>query len=146
MNNKGANFQQTFYSFILFLLVVLGLLNLTFHVQRDNNAVNPVSNNVLFNDTATRLSSNVTQSESSSKIQQGIFSDETPKPGFGSIVLFGIVSAGKTFTNMIYSYFALLFRIPIVVLGIDSAIVSVFITILIITLIIGVWIIYKIGG
>ena len=146
MNKKGRSFEKTFYIFIFFALVILGLLNSTFTIQTDNVATNKLADNELFSDTASRLSSNFTGSEDDSKIQQGIFSDETPKSGFGSIVLFGIVSAGKTFTDMTYGFFNLVIKIPMVVLGIESEIVSAFMTVLIVSLIIGVWIVYKLGG
>lgn len=147
MNKKGAiSFQDTFYNFMFLALCVLALFSFIFVLQRDNNAPQPISNNTLFSETATNLGSTLNNSESSSKIQQNIFNAEKPQQGFGSIVLFGIVSAGKTFTNMIYSFFDLILRIPMVVLGIDSKIVSAFITILVVTLIIGIWIVYKLGG
>lgn len=146
MNKQGQAFQKTFYNFMLLALVVLGIFSFAFFVQSDNNAPTPLSDNALFNDTAARLRSNITGAEGSSKIQQRIFSDEKPKPGFGSIVLFGIVSAGKTFTGLIYDFIGLILRVPMIVLGIDSEIVSAFITILIVALIIGLWIVYKLGG
>lgn len=146
MNNKGQGFQQTFYNFMLLAIVVLGMLSYTFIIQGSNDAEQPLSDNDLFNNTATRLGNNLTNAENASQIQQGIFSDENPRSGFGSIVLFGIVSAGKTFTSIVYDIFGVIFKLPMLVLGIDSQIVSTIIMILIITLIIGVWIVYKLGG
>lgn len=146
MNKKGQAFQQTFYNFMLLALMLLAILSMIFTVQRDNNAPQPLANNSLFNETASRLGANLTNGQNSSQTQQSIFSAETPAPGFGSIVLFGIVSAGKTFTNMIYNIFDVILRIPMVVLGIDSEIVSALVSILVITLIIGIWIVYKLGG
>ncbi len=146
MNKKGQSFQKTVYTFIFFALVALGLLTSAFIIQDDNGAPEKLASNELFNSTAERLSLNFTESEGSGKLQQGLFNSEVPKPGFGSIVLFGIVSAGKTFTNIVYSFFDLVIRIPTIVLGIESAIVSAFLTLLIISLIIGVWIVYKLGG
>lgn len=146
MNKRGQSFQQTFYSFMLLAIVVLGMLSYTFIIQADNDAEQPLADNNLFNDTADRLGSNLTYAENASQVQQGIFSAEKPQSGFGSIVLFGIVSAGKTFTNLIYGIFGAIFRIPMLILGIDSKIVSTIISILVITLIIGVWIVYKLGG
>lgn len=146
MNNRGQSFQETFYNFMFLAIVVLGLLSFTFIIQGDNDAAQPLAENSLFNETATRLGNNLTNAENSSQIQQGIFSDENPRSGFGSIVLFGIVSAGKTFTSLIYDVFGAIFRLPMLILGIDSQIVSTIISILVITLIIGVWIVYKLGG
>lgn len=146
MNKKGQSFQKTFYNFMLLAIVVLGLFSSAFILQDDNDAPNPIADNPLFNETAARLGSNLTGAKDSSAIQQGIFSDEKPKPGFGSIVLFGIVSAGKTFTGLTYDFFGIIFRVPMIVLGIDSQIVSAFVTILIVSLIIGIWIVYKLGG
>ena len=146
MNKKGQSFQQTFYNFMLLAVVVLAMLSYTFIIQDDNDAAQPLAQNDLFNGTAARLGANLTNAENASQIQQGIFSDEKPQSGFGSIVLFGIVSAGKTFTTLVYDIFGAIFRVPMIVLGIDSQIVSTIISILIITLIIGVWIVYKLGG
>lgn len=142
----AESFQATFYKFIGLALLIVGLLSLTFILQDNNDVGNPISNNSLFNDTATSLKSSISSSEDSSKTQQENFNEENPRPGFGSIVLFGIVSAGKTFTNMVWNFFPLIFKIPMIILGIDSVIVSTFISILTITIIIGVWIVYKLGG
>lgn len=146
INKKGQAFQKTFYSFLFLALVVVGLLSFSFTLQEDNDAANPLSNHSLFNDTATSLKESISSSETSSKTQQTNFNEENPRSGFGSIVLFGIVSAGKTFTTMIYSFFTLIIKIPMIVLGIDSVIVSALVTIMAITIIIGVWIVYKLGG
>lgn len=146
MNTRGKSFQDTFYSFMLLGLLVLALLSSSFIIQEDNDAPQPLASNPLFNQTATSLNESISSAEASGQIQQGIFSEEKPREGFGSIVLFGVVSAGKTFTNVTYDILGLTFRIPMVVLGINSEIVSAFISILVITIIIGLWIVYKLGG
>lgn len=141
-----ASFGNIFNNFLFLGLFVLGMFSIVILVQGDNNAAQPLGENALFNISYNQLRGNISEFESSSQTQYARFTDEDPKLGFGSIVLFGIVSAGKTFGTVTFQTFFIILQLPLIILGIDPSIVSVILIWLIISIIIGLWILYKLGG
>lgn len=146
INKRGQTFQNTFYKFMFMALILVGLFSFAFTLQEDNSVGNPISNNSLFNNTANTLRDSISDAEDTGKTQQEAFNEEEPRSGFGSIVLFGIVSTGKTYGTMIYSLFGPALRIPMIVLGINSEIISAFVSILALAIIAGLWYLWKLGG
>ena len=141
-----TNFQKMFATFAFASLMVLALFSLIVSVQSDNDAAQPLVNNSLFNNSYTRIYQDISLLEGTSDTQYGRFNQEIPKPGFGSIVLFTIVNIGKTFGSIIFTLFALVIKLPLVVLGVDSTITSILISVLTITTVVVLWIVYKFGG
>lgn len=141
-----ANFQDMFGNFLWLGIFVLAGISFIIVLQDSNDASQPIIENPLFNESFNELSSNLDALESTSKIQYDQFIGEEPKAGFGSIVLFGIVSAGKTFGNVVIGLTTVLIKLPLVVLGIPATLFSAIITWVIISLIIAAWILYKLGG
>ncbi len=141
-----ANFQDMFGNFLWLGLFVLAGFTFIVFTQDSNNAAQPIIENELFNESFEDLSSTLGGLEDTSGLQYGQFIGEEPKTGFGSIVLFGIVSAGKTFGNVVIGLFTILIKLPLVVIGIPQTLFSVIITWIIISLIIAAWILYKLGG
>lgn len=141
-----ATFGEIFNKFAFSGLVILALFAFVIIVQIDNQAPQGLNNNSLFNNTYFALKENVSGFETTSAGQNTQFNEEVPTPGFGSIVLFGIVSVGKTFSNMIFVLFGLIIKLPVVILGIDPTITSMVFTWLVIAVILGVWATYKLGG
>ncbi len=141
-----AKFEDLFGNFVMVGLMVLALFSLIIIVQIDNDAAQPLADSELFNSTYGSLNETIGSLEGTSATQYNLFSKETPTPGFGSIVLFTIVSVSKTFGNMIFALFILLIKVPLIVLGVDPTIVSMIISFLTISVVIALWIIYKFGG
>ena len=141
-----AKFEDIFGNFVMVGLMILSLFSLIIIVQIDNDAAQPLADSELFNSTYGSLNETIGSLEGTSATQYNLFSKETPTPGFGSIVLFTIVSVSKTFGNMIFAIFILLIKVPLIVLGIDPTIVSMIISFLTISVVIALWIIYKFGG
>ncbi len=132
--------------FILVALILLGVFSFIITVQDDNNAAQPAVDNQVFNDSFSGLIQEIEQSGSDAQDKYDVFNSEEPTPGFGSIVLFGIVSVGKTFTNMVFSFFGAMIRFPLSILGIGPNIYNLILTWLIIIGIVAVWLLYKLGG
>lgn len=141
-----VSFQELFGNFLWLGLFILAGFTFIIFVQDANNAAQPILENPLFNESFEDLTSTLSGLEDTSGIQYSQFIGEEPKVGFGSIVLFGIVSAGKTFGNVIIGMFTILIKLPLVVIGIPQTLFSVIITWIIISLIIGAWVLYKLGG
>ncbi len=141
-----VNFKDTFMNFILLGLFIFALLAFTIQFQEDNNAPNKLIDDPLMNDTFSTLRNDLDSLEGQSQQQKTLFEQENPTSGFGTILLFSIVSSGKVFNSMVIGVFNTLIKLPVVVLGIDSAVVSVIGTILILIVILGLWAVYKLGG
>ncbi len=141
-----VKFETLFGNFVMIGLMVLAIFLLIVSVQSDNSAEQPLIEDKLFNSTLGSLNDTLGSLEGTSSTQFSIFSSEKPKTGFGSIVLFTIVSIGKTFSNVIFAVFILVIKLPLVVLGVDPTITSMLISFLTITVVIALWVVYKFGG
>ncbi len=141
-----AKFEEIFGTFALLGLMVLALFSVIISVQGNNEAPQPLADNELISGTYKSLNDTMGSLEGTSATQYDLFSKEKPTPGFGSIVMFTIVSIGKTFGNMIFAVFILIIKVPLAVLGISQTIISMIISFLTITVVIALWIVYKFGG
>lgn len=141
-----AKFYDLFLNFMLLGLIVFSLLAFAVSLQSETNLENQFIDNSLMNDTYSTLRTDLEGLRSSSQSQKTLFESENPTVGFGTILLFSIVSSGKVFNGMMIGVFNLLIKLPVVFLGLDPVVVSVISTMLILTIIIGLWIIYKLGG
>ena len=109
-----ANFEELFNKFLWLGAFVFFTLAFIITIQSDNGASQPLSDEPLVSEIYSELRSNITNSEDVSKTQYGIFSDEQPTPGIGSIVLFTIVGASKTFGNIIVATLLTLIKLPLI--------------------------------
>lgn len=141
-----AKFEEIFRNFAFLSLLILALISLIVIVQNQNDAPQPLGENALINSTYGNLNDTIGSLEGTSSTQYDTFNKEKPNPGFLSIVLFGIVTVGKTFGSIVFTVFTLVIKIPLIVLGIDQTIVSMIVSFLTISVIIGLWLIYKFGG
>ena len=141
-----AKFYELFVNFMLVGLVILSLFAFGSFFQSDNNIENQFMENSLMNDTYGTLRTDLGGLRDQSQAQKTLFESENPTSGFGTILLFSIVSTGKVFNGMIIGTFNTLIKLPIVFLGLDPIIVSIISTMLILTIIIGLWVVYKLGG
>ncbi len=141
-----AKFEDIFGTFAFLGLMVLAIFSVIILVQSDNEAEQPLIENELISGTYGNLNETIGSLEGTSSTQYDLFSKEKPSPAFGSIVLFTIVSIGKTFGNMIFAVFILVIKVPLIVLGISQTIVAMIISFLTISVVISLWIVYKFGG
>lgn len=141
-----AQLDQLMNKFILVIIVVLGLFLFVQDVQDKNNAPQPLSENVLFSSTVDSISSNLDTQNDLVGTQYNSFINENPPEGLISIVLKTIVSFGKTVGGYVNIIISLLFRLPLIVLGIPANLANLISTWLLIILVISLWILYKLGG
>lgn len=141
-----VKFIDLFTNFMLIGLVVFSLFAFTIFFQEENKVDDRFIENSLMSDTYISLNSSLAGLRTQSQAQKTLFESENPTSGFGTILLFSIVSTGKVFNGMIIGLFNTLIKLPVTVLGLDPIIVSVLSTMLILTVIIGLWIVYKLGG
>lgn len=141
-----ANFQNLFVNMAFIGLIVFGLFAFTIIVQEDNDAPEKIVDNSLINNTYTSLRSDLEGFQESSQAQKLLFEREQPTLGFGTLLFYSVISAGKVFNGMIGVVFNSIIKLPVVILGLDPVLVSVITTILVLVIIVGLWIIYKVGG
>jgi len=141
-----VTFYKLFTSFLMIALIVFGILSFGIQFQSENNVEDPFVENQLINETYGTLQTDLNSYGSESQLQKSLFESDEPLAGFGSILLFSILSAGKVFNGMVVGTFNTLIKLPIVILGVDPVIVSVLGTLLIFSIIMGLWILYKLGG
>jgi hypothetical protein len=141
-----AKFYDLFINFMLVGLVILSFFAFGSFIQEDNNVENQFMENSLMNSTYGKLRTDLGGLRDQSQAQKTLFESENPTSGFGTILLFSIVSTGKVFNGMVIGVFDTLIKLPVVFLGLDPIIISIISTMLILTIIIGLWIVYKLGG
>ena len=141
-----SRFQELVLNFSIVAIMVLSLFSFFIIVQEQNDAVDPLKDNVVFSDSFEQLIGTIENNTRDAEEKYGVFNDEDPKAGFGSIVLFGIVSVGKTFSSIIFGTFIAVIKLPLVILGIAPSVYNLILVILIISVIVSVWLLYKLGG
>ena len=141
-----VKFLDLFTNFMLIGLVVLSMFAFGTFFQEENNVDDQFIENSLMKETYSKLKSDLGDLRGQSQAQKTLFESENPTGGFGTILLFSIVSTGKVFNGMIIGLFNTLIKLPVTFLGLDPIIVSILATMLILTVIIGLWIVYKLGG
>lgn len=141
-----AQFSELFTNFMFIGLLVLSVFAFGSLFQTENSVTDKFTNNTLIANTYTDLESDLGNLRGESDKQKDLFEEENPTTGFGTILLFSIVSSGKVFGSMTVGLFNTIVKLPVVFLGVDQVIVSVISTLLIFSIIIGLWIIYKLGS
>ncbi len=141
-----AKFETTFVNYALGALILISLFAFIVTIQEDNNVSDGIIEVEIINTTFSQLKTDLGASRDLSQNQLELFQKEEPTIGFGSLILFSVVSSGKVFTGIIIGTFNLLIKLPMVIFGIDPVISSILSTILIIGFILGLWILYKLGG
>ena len=141
-----AKFEGVFVNFMILGLLIFGTLALIISMQDNNSIDDKFADNTLINNTYSTLETDLTGFRTEAQSQKTLFESENPTSGFGTILLFSIVSVGKVFNGMIMGVFNTLIKLPVVFLGLDIIVVSIFSSILILIIILGLWAIYKLGG
>ncbi len=141
-----VGFKELVGKFIMVALIVLPLMSFIAITQSDNSAPQSMTDNNIFNESFGGLIDTIGDATQEADEKYDVFNQETPQPGFGSIVLFGIVSVGKTFSNVIFAFFISIIKLPLVVLGVPSTIYNLILTWLTVVVIIAAWLVYKFGG
>ena len=141
-----GEFSTILNNFLFMGLLVFAGFSFVVITQADNNAVQPIGEDSLFNESFNDLQANLDSLESTGNTQYGQFTSEVPAAGFASIVLFGIVSVGKTFGSLTLTTFGLIIKLPLIVLGIPASTAAILFTWLVVSIITAMWLLYKLGG
>ncbi len=141
----ASSFQETFVIFALIGLFVYASISFIVVTQRANNVDLTILENEAINRTFTRLETNLSEFRTQTQGQKETFESEIPERGFGSLLIFSIVSIGQKFTGMIVGVYNIFIVLPSAVLGIPKIVMSVLSAILLVTLVLLVWSVYRTG-
>lgn len=144
----AANFHSFFVKFALMALVFVGIFGWIIGMQADNDLDydKSIVSEKLINDSYGNLRTDINSYADSAQTQKTLFETETPTTGFGSLILFSIVSSGKVFNGMTIGFFNTMIQLPITYLGVDPSTIGILSIMIILTIIIGLWVLYKLGG
>ncbi len=141
-----AEFNKILGKFFVLALIIIALFNLIISTQEENQSQVKIINEEVFNSSFERLKISVDNSTKNAQSKYDKFIGEEPKTGFGSLLLFGIVSVGKTFANIVFGTLSAVISLPLIVLGISDTTLNIIISWLIIAVIVSLWLLYKLGG
>ena len=141
-----VKFENLIGKFIIVVILFLGLFTYIVTIQSNNNAVQPVSQDPTFNDSFQGLIAQVEDNTEEAEEKYGVFNSEEPKSGFGSVILFSIVSVGKGFSSFTFGFLGAIIKLPLILFGIPIEIYNLIITWLIIGVVVSAYVLYKLGG
>jgi hypothetical protein len=139
-------FSKFFINFMVITLLIVSIFSFVIIMQDENNSPEKIIDDPIINGTYSDLIDSAESFSSSSQNQKTLFEKENPISSFGSLIFYSIISAGKVFSNMVLGVYNIMTSLIVEVLGVNPVIVSVLSAIIIFTIIIGLWIIYKVGG
>ncbi len=141
-----TSFRETFITFALIGLLVFATISFIFGTQRENEISDTILDNPIINRTFNRLEANLSALGSESQTQKETFESEIPERGFGSLIIFSIVSTAQKSTGLLVAIYNIIIILPAQILGISPLVFSVLSSILLITLVLLAWRVYRIGG
>ncbi len=141
-----ASFREVFVTFALIGIFVLAGISFIVQTQLDNDVENTILENEVINKTYTNLETDLSDFGSETQTQKESFESEIPERGFGSLIIFAIIGVGQKFTGMITGIYNIFIVLPASILGISPVVIGVFTAMLIVSLILLAWRVYRAGA
>lgn len=141
-----TSFRELFTTFGILGIFIFSAISFVVVMQTDNNVNNTILENEVINNTFTRLDTNLTALGGDAQTQKDNYDSEIPERGFGSLLIFSIVSVSQQFTSGIISIWNIMVVLPASILGIPTQVVSVFNAILIVSLVLLGWRVIRLGS
>lgn len=137
-------FRKLWLDFVMIAIVVFALMSFVVQLEVDNGETSILENEV-FNRSYQALQTNLTSFSDTTQGQKENFEADPPTLSFGALVVIAIVSAGQIFSGMLISLYNIFIVLPSTFLGIPQIVVSVLSSILVVTIILLLWRLYKVG-
>lgn len=144
MANKS--FLELFTIFALVGIFVFAIISFSYNLQVNNGVEDTILGNGILNKTYSNLNSDLTDFREKSQGQKTNFEEGGLSISFGSLVLTTIGSIGKVFNGMILGVFGVLIILPAQILGVSSLVVGVLEAILLLTIMLSLWRVYRSGS
>ncbi len=140
------SFREVFVSFALVGIFVLASMSFIIKTQQDNDASETILTNEYINRTYIATNISLSNYRTQTQTQKESFESENPERGFGSLIIFSIVGVGKTFSGMTLGLYNILIFLPASVLNIPPIVIGVLTSILVVSLLLLAWRVYRAGG
>lgn len=141
-----AKFSDSFVSWVLLGLFVVSMIAFTIGIQEKNGLESTIGNDSIINSSYVSLTNTLSESTDTANSSKTAFeSDIEPQTSFGDLVFVSILGVGKTITGMIIGVYNILFVLPTTKLGIPKLITNVLSTLIIMTLVLMAWRVYRSG-
>lgn len=141
----AKKFGDLFFVFSLIGLLIFSMISFGAVLQQENDVEDTILNDARINKSYVDLSSDLSTFSNKSGIQKDSFESDTPTAGFGSLLLFTIISGAKVFTGMILGIYNVIIVLPASILGVSEIVISVLTSLLLVSLILSAWLLYKLG-
>jgi len=138
-------FRKVWISFVLIGLFVFALLSFIVQFQSDNEQEENILGNSIINETFKNLETNLSNFSSTSQSQKDNFESEVPSTSFGSLIIFSIVSSGKIFSGLLIGIYNILIILPASIFGVSQVVIGVASSVLVFSIILLLWRLYKTG-
>lgn len=136
-------FRKVFINMALLGLAILSILSFVIIFQADNNASEKIIDNEIINKTYYDLYGNLSTSQSIASQQNNIFGEVKPTESYGELQIDSVVSPTKAFKSFLLGVYNILIKLPSQFLGISTIVTAIITAILIISLIVGIWLLWK---
>ena len=142
----AISFRELFITFALIGVFVFASIGFIVQTQIDNDVDSTILENEVINKTYTNLETDLDDFGSKAQTQKESFESEIPERGFGSLIIFAIIGAGQKFTGMITGVYNIFIVLPASVLGISPIVIGVLTAMLVVSLVLLIWRVYRAGA
>ncbi len=141
-----ASFRETFVIFALIGIFVFASISFIVTTQTDNEVTTTILDNDVINRTYVQLETNLSKFGLQTQTQKESFESEIPERGFGSLIIFSIIGVGQSFTGMIIGVYNVFIVLPASILGVSPVVIGVLTSIIIVSLVLLIWRVYRSGA
>ncbi len=139
-----VSFPRLFINFLMIGLVVFALFSAVFQFQAESGNTELFVNSLAINQSFGDLNESLEDIRNNAQTQKELFEKDS-NTGIGFLLFRSIISAGKVFNSMVIGIYNAIITLPAIVFRADPITIAVLTTILIFTIIAGVWFLIK-GG
>ncbi len=140
------SFRELFVTFALIGIFVFAGIAFIVKVQTDNDVGDTILKNEFINRTYINLETKLNDSRLQTQTQKQSFESEVPERGFGSLIIFAIIGVGQSFTGVVMGIYNVLIVLPAEVLNIPRVVIGVLTSIIIVSLVLLIWRVYRAGA
>ncbi len=141
-----TSFRETFIIFALIGIFVFASMSFIVQTQIDNDVENTVLENEVINKTFTDLEIDLSNFGSNASSQKSNFDQDIPERGFGDLIIFAVIGVGQGFTGLIVGVYNIFIVLPASILGVPPVVIGVLTSILVMSLILLAWRLYRAGA
>lgn len=139
----AMGFQKVFGNIVLVGLTVFAIMSFIIITQNNNGVSDPITDNNLINNTYNDLYSNLSAVQSDAQTSSDTFGSITPSQEYGELEITSVVSPTRIFKTISVGVWNIFIQLPMKVLGVSPVVASLISSIILLTLIIGIWAIWK---